>query len=163
MHIRDESIRGQAKQRLKREFATRAAKPAPESTAPGSEPIPLTASPPSDQALPADPPSNSNIDPALREPSRGGLREIAGQHARMATEDDHDCEAVLAPSTIGGPVKIADLFDFSQQHWVVMYSQAAHRSFEEELELYEILDLDGEGDANVDIDVDGMTGDILLN
>src|SRR5882762_4180135 len=38
---------------------------------------------------------------------------------------------------IGRSVKLVELFNFTDSHWVQVYEQAARRSFEEELELYE--------------------------
>jgi hypothetical protein len=43
-----------------------------------------------------------------------------------------------------------------------MYSKTPQRSFEEELELYELLDLDGEGGEDANIDVDDSTAEVLL-
>ena len=37
------------------------------------------------------------------------------------------------------------------------------RSFDEELQLYEMLDLDAEGEEDVGVDVDDDTGDLLMN
>jgi len=44
-----------------------------------------------------------------------------------------------------GLTPIQSLFDFSRTHWVEMYSRSSIRSFDEELELYEMLDLDADG------------------
>ena len=43
-----------------------------------------------------------------------------------------------------------------------LYAEYPLRSFNEELELYKLLDIDGEGEPDADIDVDDTTGDILL-
>jgi hypothetical protein len=43
-----------------------------------------------------------------------------------------------------------------------MYSRSSIRSFDEELELYEMLDLDTDGDEDVDVNVDENTGDKLI-
>jgi hypothetical protein len=58
-------------------------------------------------------------------------------------------------------VSVGELFDFSQSHCVDLYAKTARRSFDEELELYEPLDLDAEGEDDVDWDVDDSTGAIL--
>jgi len=82
------------------------------------------------------------------------------QQLQLADDDDTDC-APVRPSMIGlTPIKSP--FDFSHSHWVDMYSKYSIHSFNEELELYEMLDLDAEGKDNVDVDVDDNTGDILM-
>ena len=42
-----------------------------------------------------------------------------------------------------------------------MYAKSAKRSFDEELELYELLDLDAQGEDDVDLEVDDSTGAML--
>jgi len=44
-----------------------------------------------------------------------------------------------------------------------MHTRSAIRSFDEELQLYEMLDLDAEGEEDVGVDVDDDTGDLLMN
>jgi hypothetical protein len=61
-----------------------------------------------------------------------------------------------------GLTPIQSLFDFSRTNWVEMYSRSSIRSFDEELELYEMLDLDADGEEDVDVNVDEDTGDILM-
>jgi len=43
-----------------------------------------------------------------------------------------------------------------------MYSKMPQCSFEEELKLYELLDLDGERGEDANIDIDDSTADVLL-
>jgi hypothetical protein len=43
-----------------------------------------------------------------------------------------------------------------------MYEKGALRNFDEELELYELLDMDAEGEDDIDVRVDGFTEDLLL-
>ena len=43
-----------------------------------------------------------------------------------------------------------------------MYSKSLIHSFDEELELYKMLDLDADGEADIDVNVDKDTGDILM-
>ena len=43
-----------------------------------------------------------------------------------------------------------------------MYSKSSIHSFDEELELYKMLDLDADGEADIDVNVDKDTGDILM-
>ena len=91
------------------------------------------------------------------------FRTIVNEHALFAEEDDCENDPVRDSSGIRGPWKIADLFDFASNHWVVVYGRSAHRSFQEELELYELLDGDEEGTGTVNIELDDSTADVLLN
>lgn len=70
---------------------------------------------------------------------------------------------MTAPTTIRQRVTIKELFDFSCPHWAERYVKQPMRSFDEELALYELLDMNADGEADVDVDVDDMTGDILLS
>ena len=58
-------------------------------------------------------------------------------------------------------MSVEELFDFGQSHWVELYAKSPRRSFDEELKLYELLDLDAQGEDDVDLDVDDSTGAIL--
>ena len=44
-------------------------------------------------------------------------------------------------------IPIRDLFDFTQSYWVEVYDKLAMRGLQDELELYELLDLDADGDT----------------
>jgi hypothetical protein len=77
----------------------------------------------------------------------------------MVDDDNSDREPVR--STIG-LTPLQSLFDFSHSHWVKIFARSAIQSFDEKLELYEMLDLDAEGEKDIDVDVDDDTGDILL-
>ena len=46
--------------------------------------------------------------------------------------------------------------------WVAMYAMSPLCGFDEELELYELLDLDAVGEQDADLDVDDNTGDISI-
>ena len=61
-----------------------------------------------------------------------------------------------------GPQPIHKLFDFTQKHWVDTFSKSAMRSFDEELELYELLDLDAAGEDDIANDLDEDTAEALL-
>jgi hypothetical protein len=87
---------------------------------------------------------------------------MVNHHTRLVREDNLDNDTVTTPRTIGRPVSIQELFDFRSVHWVDSYAKSARRSFDEELELYELLDFDAEGEEDVDIDVDESTADILI-
>lgn len=80
----------------------------------------------------------------------------------MAVEDELDQEPVTASSIIRQRIPIQQLFNFTTPYWADLYAEHPLRSFNKELELYKLLDMDGKGELDADIDVDDTTGDILL-
>jgi len=60
------------------------------------------------------------------------------------------------------PMSLTDIFDFDNTHWKTIFEGHALRTFDEELEIYQLLDLDAEGEEDVDIDVDEITAQTLL-
>jgi hypothetical protein len=61
-------------------------------------------------------------------------------------------------------LKISELFDFGNPLWSSHYSNFASMSFEEEIELYDLLELDAMGEEDqerADIDLDGTMQNIL--
>lgn len=93
----------------------------------------------------------------------GDFEELVTQHIYQGDEDNEDNETVsLTPDWQNR--RISELFDFSNPLWSSRYSNFALMSFDEELELYDLLELDAEGEVDqecTDIDLDGTTQDIL--
>lgn len=56
-------------------------------------------------------------------------------------------------------LKLTELFDISSSLWSTRYGNFASFTYEEELELYDLIDLDGDGD--IDIEVDSGVADVL--
>ena len=79
----------------------------------------------------------------------------------LVDEDNTNCKPVRQSPI--GVVPIQTLFDFNRSHWVDMHARSAICSFDEELQLYKMLDLDAEGEEDVGVDVDDDTGDLLMN
>ena len=48
---------------------------------------------------------------------------------------------------------VTELFDFSNTHWLAAVRSAQEDSFDKELEFYALLDLDAEGEDDIDIDI----------
>jgi len=76
----------------------------------------------------------------------------------MVEEDNLDQEPVRTSAIELIPIQ--NLFDFTKNHWVELYSRTVLRSFDEELAAYEMLDLNAQGDE--EIDIDESTGELLL-
>jgi hypothetical protein len=85
---------------------------------------------------------------------------MAEQQSELVDRDETDRMPVR--QSVIGTTPIQALFDFDRSHWVDMYLKSSIRSFDEELQLYEMLDLDAEGEQDIDVDVDNDTGDILM-
>ena len=64
-----------------------------------------------------------------------------------AVDTDNDSDEPPEPSTDMISIPIRDLFDFTQSYWVEAYDKLAMRGLQDELELYELLDLDADGDT----------------
>jgi hypothetical protein len=192
MHIRDEHAHKQTKKRLKRVFQVRtdaeraAAALAVPSVSTGTTNN-APSQPPINAALPRQPTNSETMADSPEEsetsddddrdeimPQAGGspgqhasrsrstnsFRSMMERQTQLVDDDETDC-APVRPSTIG-LTPIVSLFDFSRSHWVEMYSKSSIRSFDEELQLYEMLDLDADGEEDVDVNVDDDTGDILM-
>ena len=64
-----------------------------------------------------------------------------------AVDTDNDSDEPPEPSTNMLSIPIRDLFDFTQSYWVEAYDKLAMWGLQDELELYELLDLDADGDT----------------
>lgn len=161
MRVRDDHLQRGTKARLKRRFAAPAPAPEPEpadNVQPEAGPSVIHVAIVDDGS---DTPDTTSVF-RTADPSPGEFRAIAERHARAVEEDDHDCEPVCRSATVGCPLKLTELFDFTRTHWTTMYEKGALRNFDEELELYELLDLDADGEDDTDVRVDGFTEDLLL-
>ena len=141
--------------RLKRSFGTALVKDPGQTTSPTSNstttpaptPLPInmepaaTAEAPMAQDTPS-PTHDSTPDSVSIQPP--GMRGII-QQLIEAVELDNEEPPESSPNALSIPIK--DLFDFTQSYWVDSYSKLAMRGLQDELELYELLDLDAEGDT----------------
>ena len=59
-------------------------------------------------------------------------------------------------------IPISRLFNFASDSWSSWYARFAALTFEEELELYDLLEMDAEGDNDPEARFDDTTEDILL-
>lgn len=157
MHVRDEHRLNETKARLKRTFCDRS-KSQPAGPSSTSQP-PGTTSHNMQSSSEAPNPRNEERNPSA---DTGSFRAMVEQHIRSAEEDEEDQDPVSDFTTIRGPIPLMNLFDFEDMHWVNRYKKAAMRNFDEELEMYEILDMDADGEEEADVDVDESTGDILF-
>jgi len=80
---------------------------------------------------------------------------------KLVDEDNTDREPVR--QSLISIIPIQTLFDFNRLHWVDMHARSAIHSFNEELQLYKMLDLDVEGEEDASVDVDNDPRDLLMN
>ena len=117
--------------------------------------------------------NNSDTDPSLQ-PSNpediSTFRQLVEAEIDRANLDE-DMEDILdeisvpaAPGTRGlsasRPKKITALFDFTTTYWAASFGHYATRTFDQELEIYELLDADAEGE--VDVEIDETTAQVLV-
>jgi len=89
----------------------------------------------------ASAPSGNSVADSVWQPS---MCRIV-QELIEAVETDGD--EPLEPSSDVLSIPIKNLFDFMQSYWVEAYGKMAMQGLQDELELYELLDLDADGDT----------------
>jgi hypothetical protein len=159
MHIRDGHMcNGRVKERMKRFFGKEKES---QTNTPLADPVsqqPSTPPPPPTDEMGMD--IATEIDPDL--PSQGGIadefNQITESFGRQASGDDNDGSEGM-PSVIS--IEIAQLFDFTNRAWIPSHERSASRSLDEELELYELLDLDAPGEEDIDVEIDHALDSIL--
>ena len=159
MHIQDEHLNnGETKQQMKHFYGNRL-----QTNTPLEEPVsqhPISASLPTNKT---EIDNAMDIDPVLWQSSDGvtdQFNHITESFGRQASSDDNDGGPAMdeeLPSTIS----ITELFDFMQRAWILPHEHSMSRSLHEELELYELIDLDGTGEGSVDVEIDHVLESIL--
>ena len=89
------------------------------------------------------------------------FRDIVNQHTQAVDKDNQDNEPVRPDSATWIQTPLSGLFDFSTTHWKDHYEKWARLTYDEELALYELLELDADGD--VELDFDESVEDILAS
>ena len=102
-------------------------------------------------------PSLTDSD-AITPHAPGEFRTLMERQIQLVDEDNEDNEPISTEGS-GGPVLLTTLFNFEDPYWCNLYAQMAKPSYNEELALYELLELDADGED--DIELDGSTQDIL--
>jgi len=93
-------------------------------------------------------------------PAEGSLDDIVEGLLKIV-----DTEEYLGPhlSTAASPIKLSDLFDFTVDYWLNAAESTGSRGLQDELEFYELLDMDGSGEQDTDVVVDGMSEAVLMS
>ena len=82
-------------------------------------------------------------------------------HHRQLVAGNNDGDNRVRSSTTAIPkTPLANLFDFASDEWAKKYNRYTRIGYDEELELYDLLEMDAEGEVD---DLDDFTQDILMN
>lgn len=175
MHTRDENIRDkEIRDRLKRRFETRtraalqearrvqdaASARNPSSLAASTSTQPLA----STSTQPTISPDVTGSSEDFENPPSTPFQDLIEEEVTRVERDEDIYDAIHMPARLlpGAyrKIAIADLFDFNNEHWAQKFEESALRTFKQELEIYKLLDLDADGD--LDIEVDESTAQVLL-
>ena len=100
-------------------------------------------------------------------PPQSDFRRFAASSSEMAQSEDGSefVNTSESGSVAFRKLTIIDLFDFEQScYWTSRLKTSGLRGFDEELRIYDLLDLDAEGDDEIDdgaSEVNPSTGDVL--
>ncbi|SJL01174.1 uncharacterized protein ARMOST_04492 [Armillaria ostoyae] len=168
MHIRDEHLQMAAKvrDRLKRNFGK-----GKDPFAPSEIPVvpDMSESGDCDAWMDGGVESEGDTDHSGSEGSPGGSFESLTEEMSRRVQEDEDTTSTaddsddhpITQDTIS--ISIQDLFKFESTSWIATHQRSATRSLAEELEFYELCDLDADGDVDggLDIDIDDTLASIL--
>lgn len=105
----------------------------------------------------------SDIPTSIYSAPRSDLHRFATRNADLARQDDLDTN-VMGSTSHRTP--IYRLFNFEKRHWLDRIRLSGQRGYDQELAVYELLDLDAEGEEDEaddgGIEVDGFTQEVLL-
>lgn len=175
LHIRDEYKQsGAAKTRLRRHIAgaprplagqDRQSQPRTESPLAVCAPAapPSTSSPSQQQPQPGPETPQADDTSSLASsagPAEGSLDDIVESLLKLVNEEEN-IESHL--SCTASQIKLSELFDFTVEYWMETAELTGSRGLQDELEFYELLDMDGSGEQDTDIMVDGMSEAILMS
>ena len=126
-------------------------------SAPGPHLAPPSSNTPNDLAEPAI--ENIPADDQSTQLSSTLVDQFIEQEAL-----DHDESEMFIPLTQVNnqlPVQLEDLFDFTRSYWIRHHQRSERRSLNEELEMYNLLDMDLPGEEGAEVAIDDTIGDIL--
>jgi len=189
MNIRNEHLRdAQRRSNLRKQFATEVARERHKNQQPpAAAPVPIisvthssdlilaashsgsgTANNNSTMAASNDETTDPNSGPSRDHPAAGNtFRHLVEQHMNQAGIDRTDNEPLFPFGPLSRdnvtryrPMRIQDIFDFSNPYWKELIKKTVTRTFDQELEFYNMLDLDADGE-DLGADVDDLTGEVL--
>jgi hypothetical protein len=180
LHIRDEYKQNDtAKARLKRHIAGTPRTSVTSQSQPGTESLVSTAATPHADAdpstsLPLQQQSGSGSGPETPQaddtafvssagPAEGSLDDIVQRLLSFVNaEDNVELHPSPAAASRPSPIKLSDLFNFTAGYWSKTAESIGARGLQDELEFYELLDMDASGELDTDV-ADGMSEAILMS
>ena len=152
LHLRDEHLRqGLIKARLQRSTTSH------ENAATGAlEPQETSSVPVSQQ-----PPSAAQDDPntqqdASTDETNGQTFHVLAESFIQQVDEDEDFNDVGNQPQGSIQIRIADIFNFSNNYWTTHLKAFASRSLNDELELYELIEAESDGDVSAGPEMDEM-------
>lgn len=151
LYLREEHLRAKSvKTRLKRVFGS---VPGDQSSSGAVDAVPTAADTVVDsESAPTTGPSGSQNSTStstdlddVTSSTQPSIRGIIESFDEVTEMDNNEPAPTPSPESLSIPIK--DLFDFTQPYWIEAYEKLAMRGLQDELELYELLDLDAEGDT----------------
>lgn len=153
MHIRSEHQSRSTRVRMKRLFNCRS----------GTTTPPPAISPSQSPLLDPNPTQNESVVDLSISPapdaSNLGLRNLIPSPGEIEDSGPTLNEA----GGEDGPISLEDLFNFATADWINLHNDYAKKYLDDELELCELLNQDAETEGSAEVDVDEMTGDILMS
>ena len=64
---------------------------------------------------------------------------------------------------MGSTISLVELFNFHNNSWIDLYNEYASHHLAEELSLCELLNKDAATDEGAEVDIDEITGEILID
>lgn len=147
LHIRNEEIQlATARKRFKKHVID-------ESTKDISTVAAESSSQDNGEPSPAEP---NETAPGEGETRSRGFRSIArGLEELVNSEAELDAELSPQPGS-EAKIPLHELFAFDDPWWVKSHEQIGMRGLDEELEFYELIDMDAAGEPDLDVDLDDM-------
>jgi hypothetical protein len=174
LHIRDEYKQNDmAKARLKRHIAgaprPSQSQPRTESPAPAAVPyagpvLPTSSCSQQQLGLGSGPDSATlQVDDTLASsagPAESSLDNIVQSLLNLINAENN---MESRPSPTASRIKLSELFDFTVGYWSKTAESTGLRGLQDELEFYELLDMDASGELDTDVAVDGMSEAVLMS
>ncbi|KAF8496685.1 ribonuclease H-like domain-containing protein [Russula emetica] len=158
LHIRDEYKQNDmAKARLKRHIAVPHAGPVlPTSSSCSQQQLGLGSGPDS-----ATPQADDDTLASSAGPAESSLDNIVQSLLNLTNAENSSMES--HPSPTASRIKLSELFDFTVGYWSKTVESIGSRGLQDELEFYELLDMDASGELDTDVAVDGMSEAVLMS
>ena len=174
LHIRDEYKQNDtAKARLKRHIAgiprTSQSQPMTESLSTATrhaDPDPSTSLPLQQQSGSGSGPETPQAGDDLVStagPAEGSLDDIVQRLLSFVNTEDNMESRPSPAASPPSPIKLSDLFDFTVGYWSKTAESMGARGLQDELEFYELLDMDASGELDTDVVADGMSEAVLMS